>query len=190
MFNVTDDPLFSTNSSLYTNTSTPVYLNSSDMAYTVYNSSVSSSVIRNEQLNAFFYIVAVLLFYSVSIVMLMIKYIKREEQECELDFYYLEFVKREHISSFAIDPRTSHVTLSLEMFNEKEKEAAKCNHGDQCNQGDQCHHGAKCHHGEACGYNHGAKCEGNDGNPIICGARSGGGHPGNELLLGGFETSV
>ena len=74
------------------------------------------------QINALVYIVAVLLFYSVSIVLLMIKYIKTEEHDCELEFYYNEFVKRDHLTrpSFTMDPRTSQVVLCLQRFNDKQ----------------------------------------------------------------------
>lgn len=58
-----------------------------------------------------FYIITVLMFYAFSIIILMIKYIRRERQEAEFDNYYYEFVTREkfqtpqfknaqHLSSF------------------------------------------------------------------------------------------
>ncbi|XP_033738425.1 uncharacterized protein LOC117325984 isoform X2 [Pecten maximus] len=45
--------------------------------------------------DAFAYIFVVLSFYAVSMVLLMIKYIRREEEEVCLNYYYTEFVKRE-----------------------------------------------------------------------------------------------
>lgn len=45
--------------------------------------------------DAFLYIVVVLCFYALSLVLLMVKYIRREEEELSLNFYYTEFVKRE-----------------------------------------------------------------------------------------------
>ncbi len=41
------------------------------------------------------YILFVLTFYAFSIVVLMVKYIKREREGSKLEFYYNEFVKRE-----------------------------------------------------------------------------------------------
>lgn len=45
--------------------------------------------------DAFLYIIFVLSFYSLSMVFLMIKYIRREEEEMSLNLYYTEFVKRD-----------------------------------------------------------------------------------------------
>ena len=45
--------------------------------------------------DAFLYIIVVLCFYALSLVLLMVKYIRREEEELSLNFYYTEFVKRE-----------------------------------------------------------------------------------------------
>ena len=45
--------------------------------------------------NALLYIVTVLLFYACSIVVLMIKYIRRERVEAEYDNYYYEYVSRD-----------------------------------------------------------------------------------------------
>lgn len=42
-----------------------------------------------------FYIITVLMFYALSIIILMVKYIRRERQEAEFDSYYFEFVTRE-----------------------------------------------------------------------------------------------
>ena len=45
--------------------------------------------------NAWLYILFVLLFYAFSIVVLMVKYIRREREGSKLEFYYNEFVKRD-----------------------------------------------------------------------------------------------
>ena len=45
--------------------------------------------------NAYMYILFVLTFYAFSIVVLMVKYIRREREGSKLEFYYNEFVKRE-----------------------------------------------------------------------------------------------
>jgi hypothetical protein len=45
--------------------------------------------------DALLYIVTVLLFYSLSMVILMIKYIRREREEAEIAHYYSEYVSRE-----------------------------------------------------------------------------------------------
>ena len=45
--------------------------------------------------NAWLYILFVLMFYAFSIVVLMVKYIRREREGSKLDYYYDEFVKRD-----------------------------------------------------------------------------------------------
>ncbi len=45
--------------------------------------------------NALLYIVVVLSFYAFAIVVLMVKYIQRENEEAELAFYFTEFIKRD-----------------------------------------------------------------------------------------------
>ena len=73
-----------------------------------YNCSVQQEAVLNRtpvdqrQLNAFWYIIIVLSFYAISMVLLMIKYIRREEEEVSLDHYYAEFVKREQFQSATI----------------------------------------------------------------------------------------
>lgn len=47
----------------------------------------------------FIYIIVVLCFYALSMVLLMVKYIRREEEEIFLDYYYTEFVKREQFQT-------------------------------------------------------------------------------------------
>ena len=45
--------------------------------------------------NAYLYILFVLMFYAFSIVVLMVKYIRKEREGSKLEFYYNEFVKRD-----------------------------------------------------------------------------------------------
>ena len=49
--------------------------------------------------NALVYIVVVIMFYALSMTLLMVKYIKREREEAELDFFFNEFVKRERFNN-------------------------------------------------------------------------------------------
>ena len=90
-------------------------------------------------LDALLYIVVVLLFYAFSIVVLMVKYIRRENKEAYLRQYFDEFVAREQFQSAQarnqicmkniMDRRTdidfrSHVKLNLNpMAAEKKLEA-------------------------------------------------------------------
>ena len=55
----------------------------------------SSDGAYNESENAWMYILFVLMFYAFSIVVLMVKYIRREREGAKLEYYYNEFVKRE-----------------------------------------------------------------------------------------------
>lgn len=52
--------------------------------------------------DALYYITVVLAIYAVSIILLMIKYIRRERREAVYDNYYLEFVKRDQFRPGAI----------------------------------------------------------------------------------------
>lgn len=45
--------------------------------------------------DALFYIITVLMFYACSIVILLVKYVKRERQEAAFTHYYCEYVTRE-----------------------------------------------------------------------------------------------
>ena len=49
--------------------------------------------------DALLYIVVVLLFYACSMVILMIKYVRREKEEAEMAHYYNEYVARERFKS-------------------------------------------------------------------------------------------
>lgn len=55
----------------------------------------SSQEHYNDSANAWMYILFVLMFYAFSIVILMIKYIRREREGSKLEYYYNEFVKRD-----------------------------------------------------------------------------------------------
>ncbi len=59
------------------------------------NSTSSSQEHYNDSANAWMYILFVLMFYAFSIVILMIKYIRREREGSKLEYYYNEFVKRD-----------------------------------------------------------------------------------------------
>ena len=85
------------------------------------NGTSSTEHSENSDLNAFMYIVVVLLFYAVSMVFLMIKYIRREEEEATLDNYFTDFVKREQFSDgFSIrDERTCKTTHFIRTFYQK-----------------------------------------------------------------------
>lgn len=50
---------------------------------------------NDEDINALFYIVVVLSFYASALVLLMIKYMRGEQQDARLSYYYQEFVKRD-----------------------------------------------------------------------------------------------
>ena len=57
-------------------------------------------------LDALLYIVVVLSFYAFAMIILMIKYIRRENQEAELRYIFLEFVKRDNFK----DNRTEYLS--------------------------------------------------------------------------------
>jgi hypothetical protein len=59
----------------------------------------TSQAREDRDFDAFLYIIIVLVFYAISMVLLMVKYIRREERDAALDFYYVEFVKREKFHS-------------------------------------------------------------------------------------------
>ena len=63
------------------------------------NSSVSTTRVSRTSVNALTYIVVVLFFYSVSLVILMVKYVRREKEEADLRHYYYEFVSRDRFHS-------------------------------------------------------------------------------------------
>lgn len=48
-----------------------------------------------ENLDAFLYIIVVLCFYALSILLLMVKYIRKEKEDRSWDYFYNEFVERE-----------------------------------------------------------------------------------------------
>lgn len=105
------------------------YNSTQELNNSLTNSTEHLTGLHDQRFDAFIYIVAVLLFYSASIVLLMIKYVRREEHEAELDFYYLEFVKREHLptNAFLIDKRTSPMAKYLLPIPEKEQEENELN---------------------------------------------------------------
>lgn len=54
-----------------------------------------TTIISHWSNDPLFYIITVLMFYAFSIIILMVKYIRRERQEAEFDNFYYEFVSRE-----------------------------------------------------------------------------------------------
>lgn len=55
---------------------------------------------RNEGTpDALLYIVVVLSFYAFAMIVLMVKYVRRENQEAQLRYYYTEFIKRDKFES-------------------------------------------------------------------------------------------
>ncbi|XP_063426753.1 uncharacterized protein LOC134710341 [Mytilus trossulus] len=66
--------------------------------YACENTTASNSVDDGAYDGRFLYIIVVLCFYGLSMVLLMVKYVRREEEEVSLDFYYTEYVKREQFN--------------------------------------------------------------------------------------------
>ena len=60
----------------------------------VESSTLAVDIEKNDK-EALFYIITVLMFYAVSIVTLMVKYLRQEKQEAEFTNYYYEFVSRD-----------------------------------------------------------------------------------------------
>ena len=69
----------------------------------------------NDEFDALMYIIIVLMFYAISMTLLMVKYIKRERQEAVLDYYFNEFVKRENFNKkkFIFDKRTAKQNIIM-----------------------------------------------------------------------------
>ena len=55
--------------------------------------------------DALLYIVIVLSFYALAMIVLMVKYVRRENQEAQLRYYYTEFIKRDKFHSAAYQNR-------------------------------------------------------------------------------------
>ena len=97
--------------------------------------------------SAFMYIVVVLSFYAVSMVLLMIKYIKREREEALFDYYYLEFVKRESFNAKAklLDRRTAKRNILLKyLMPEEAKSDIGEDTGEPCASEDTDNKDAHC----------------------------------------------
>ena len=79
----------------------------------------------NSDFDAFLYIVVVLLFYAFVIILLMVKYIRGENEEAIWDDMFVDFVKREqYLKPYQqIDHRTDkmygYVVDKLKVFNQK-----------------------------------------------------------------------
>lgn len=78
------------------NTSDANFVQSDAIFVTSPESSTSVDVeSRKNDKEALFYIITVLMFYAVSIVILMVKYLRQEKQEAEYTNYYYEYVSRD-----------------------------------------------------------------------------------------------
>lgn len=92
-------------SSLLNHTLRPVFLNQSTMelveqGLTSATLNQSDPVLKGKgSIDALLYIIIVLSFYAFSIVVLMIKYIRREKEEANLREYYHEYVSRDKFHS-------------------------------------------------------------------------------------------
>lgn len=98
------------------------------------NGSVSSPAAHSSfagNLDAFFYIIVVLSFYAISIVLLMIKYIRREQEETSLDYYYTEYVKRTWFQRPDVQNRMAMARQGklLEKMMQREEATSGCEHG-------------------------------------------------------------
>ena len=80
-------------------TSTVTILPANMSGSTANISCVSTETPEDDSVDAFLYIVVVLSFYAFAMVVLMIKYIRRENQEAELSYYFTEFIKRDKFQS-------------------------------------------------------------------------------------------
>lgn len=88
-----------------------------------------SSFVGN--LDAFFYIIVVLSFYAISLVLLMIKYIRREQEETSLDYYYTEYVKPTWFQRPDVQNRMAMARQGklLEKMMQREEATSGCDHG-------------------------------------------------------------
>ena len=66
--------------------------------------------------DALLYIVVVLLFYAFSMVILMIKYIRRERAEAEMATYYAEYVSREKFKTPQYELQSYMKKLNFDRF--------------------------------------------------------------------------
>ena len=60
-----------------------------------FTGNVTVPALDHDQVDAFLYIIVVIMFYACAIVILMIKYIQGEKNEAHYRYYYEEYVKRE-----------------------------------------------------------------------------------------------
>ena len=93
MNNLTNMPMLQKNCSSIIPPSLPCGCNLTSQSH---GEETSTSVnAAQSEISAFMYIVVVLSFYALSMVLLMIKYIKREREEAVYDNYFMEYVKRD-----------------------------------------------------------------------------------------------
>ncbi|XP_060085674.1 uncharacterized protein LOC132565086 [Ylistrum balloti] len=136
------------NASLHTNYSVTtiqrnaiMFGNCSSLNITDCSNSTSGVLYDVIDFDAFAYIFVVLSFYAVSMVLLMIKYIRREEEEVCLSYYYTEFVKREKFQNpifknrVALQNATSSglIDKALQMLQSRDGSGIyHCNSEDKC----------------------------------------------------------
>ncbi|KAK6188461.1 hypothetical protein SNE40_004630 [Patella caerulea] len=87
--------------------------------FTLFNLDVNSTMIpptEEKGIDALLYIIIVLMFYAFSIVILMVKYIRREREEANLRLYYREFVSRDKFHSAQFENK-QYMTQVLNITN-------------------------------------------------------------------------
>ena len=79
------------------------------------SSSSDPSTVADTSNDPLLYIVTVLMFYALSMTILMVKYIRREKQEAEFSSYYYEYVSRDkfHTAQYQNSQSIKHVMKSL-----------------------------------------------------------------------------
>lgn len=75
---------------------------------------VQSSV-ASDHTNALLYIVCVIMFYAFSIVVLMVKYVRREREEADQRNFFNEFIKREAFHT----PQFQNKLLMQKLFSDR-----------------------------------------------------------------------
>ncbi|ELU15360.1 hypothetical protein CAPTEDRAFT_199433 [Capitella teleta] len=86
--------------------------------------SMSTAQESSTSLNAFFYIVVVLSFYAFAMVVLMVMYVRREQQEAMLSLNFDEFISRDRFNTpqFRNQQELQAVLRTLRSLSQKEAE--------------------------------------------------------------------
>lgn len=92
------------------------------------DSEKKNEAFEDDSSDAYMYILFVLTFYAFSIVVLMVKYIRREREGAKLEFYYNEFVKRDWYKDKNLYDKTGRrIYFTVDQSNNKVvKVARKC----------------------------------------------------------------